>query len=321
MLTVVSYHHFAATEDIWTAGLGVTTDPERFQAHLEWFTSQYQPVSLDRVLAGDLPRRALLITIDDAYRSVADVAVPMLAEMRLPAVLFTNPRVLAGGYTPLDTLLALAFNSLGGPAVAQALGLALPMPLPAIVQQLLPGQSVAGREEWRQRLLRKLGMNEHDLAAQRWFLTAADVAGMAARGLAIGNHTASHVHGRALEPSDFAVEIDGSKTALEAMCGRPVTAFSFPYGNEQDATPALLARLRATGHRAQFLVQARSNSERPAPDVFYRTNLRNQRPVELPLRLDLLPGIRSLKAQLRARAAAGYGGLTRDRTGFRRGLS
>ncbi len=306
MLTVVSYHHFAQVEDAATAGLGVTTSPERFRAHLAHYRRWYRPVSLDDVLAGNLPPRALLLTIDDAYRSVLEVAAPMLTEAGLPAVLFTNPRVVAGGYTPLDTVLALAVNTLGIAAVGrqlvspphdlQRLQTGLPKPvstLASVIRETLPTLTLAGREAMRQRLLTALGADETALARNRRFLDWRDLRALHDRGIAIGNHTASHVHGRSLRDADFTTEIDAAQAALADMTGQPIAAFSFPYGNQRDATPPVLAHLRARGHRALFLVQARANRVRPAPDLWYRTPMQNDAPPALMAKLALLPELRS----------------------------
>ena len=77
-------------------------------------------------------------------------------------------------------------------------------------------------------------------------------------------------------------------------------AFSFPYGNQRDATPAVLAALRESGHEASFLVHARSNAQRPAADVFYRTSLSDDPVYRLGLKLGMLPALRSLKLASKA---------------------
>ena len=106
VLTCVAYHHLEAAPADATRFLGISTPPDVFRSHLDYYQLHFNVVGLDAVLAGDLPERALLITIDDAYRSVAEIAAPLLKERELPAVLFTNPRVITGPSVPLDTSVA-----------------------------------------------------------------------------------------------------------------------------------------------------------------------------------------------------------------------
>lgn len=52
-------------------------------------------------LPGSLPRRAVLLTFDDGYRSLRDVALPWLRRFGYPAVVFV-PTNFIGGYNAFD---------------------------------------------------------------------------------------------------------------------------------------------------------------------------------------------------------------------------
>ena len=75
---------------------------ENFRTHLgSLLDSGWRPVDLDSYLAwwaGDvrLPRKSFLLTIDDAHRSVVDLAAPILSSSGVPSVLFV-PSGLIGG--------------------------------------------------------------------------------------------------------------------------------------------------------------------------------------------------------------------------------
>jgi peptidoglycan/xylan/chitin deacetylase (PgdA/CDA1 family) len=309
MLTIVSYHHFADQPDALTAGLGVTTSPARFADHLAFYRRWFNPVSLEAVITGSLPPRALLLTIDDAFRSVLMVALPLLQAAKMPATLFTNSRIVAGNYVPLDSIVTLSFAQLGAPTVAVIVAAVLPtvavqLPLAAVIGTVLPQLTVDQREELRARLLAALATSDATLCRDKPFLSAADLGTLVRAGVTIGNHTASHVHGRSLAGSALVTEIDGSKARLEAMTGQPISAFSFPYGNLHDATAPVLKQLRSSGHRALFLVQARANHSRPAADLWFRTPMQNDPVAALPAKLAVLPRLRSWRADLSARTAA-----------------
>lgn len=69
------------------------TPPDQFVAQLEMLLRRYTPVALDDLLAAldggpSLPRRAVLLTFDDAYTDFADAALPALTERGIPSVLF-----------------------------------------------------------------------------------------------------------------------------------------------------------------------------------------------------------------------------------------
>jgi peptidoglycan/xylan/chitin deacetylase (PgdA/CDA1 family) len=59
----------------------------------------WRPLDLDGYLAARRHRRLtreFLVTIDDGYRSVADLALPILTELRVPAILFVPPAKVGG---------------------------------------------------------------------------------------------------------------------------------------------------------------------------------------------------------------------------------
>ena len=67
-------------------------------------------------------------------------------------------------------------------------------------------------------------------------LLAGELARLAgAPGVSVGAHTAHHVALPARPEAEQRSEVTGSRSALEALIGRPITGFSYPYG-AQDAT-------------------------------------------------------------------------------------
>jgi peptidoglycan/xylan/chitin deacetylase (PgdA/CDA1 family) len=71
----------------------VSATPAGFEEQLDWIARRFAVVSLDQVLAArrdgrPLPRRALLLTFDDAYADFAEHAWPALRRRGLPAALF-----------------------------------------------------------------------------------------------------------------------------------------------------------------------------------------------------------------------------------------
>ena len=92
-LRAVLYHHITDQPCSLVDQLGVSTSPAVFETHVRKLARDYEVVGLDAVLSGNLPRRALLITFDDGYRSFIDAALPVLRGLGLPSVLFVTGAV------------------------------------------------------------------------------------------------------------------------------------------------------------------------------------------------------------------------------------
>jgi peptidoglycan/xylan/chitin deacetylase (PgdA/CDA1 family) len=63
----------------------------------------------------------------------------------------------------------------------------------------------------------------------------------------IGAHTVSHARLSSLSAAEQAREVGESRRTLEEVLGRPVTTFSYPFGNHDDYTPATVAAVREAG--------------------------------------------------------------------------
>ena len=154
----------------------------------------WQPVDLATFLRGlsepeRLPERAALITFDDGYGSVREVALPWLERLGYPAVLFMPTDFV--GRTNLFDL------------------------------ESEPEEPLCDWDDLRE---------------------------LVRRGVAVESHGASHRTFSELTPSERAVELEGSKAALEAELDRPVQLFAYPYGDDAGAAP----QVREAGYRAAF---------------------------------------------------------------------
>ena len=134
-LRAVLYHHITGHVSPLVDRLAVSTAPAVFEAHLRKMARDYEVVGLDAVLSGNLPRRALLITFDDGYRSFIEVALPTLRRLGLPSVLFVTGACLDPYGVPLDNLLSSLCAAVGLTRVGAALDPAAARP--ATFPQLL----------------------------------------------------------------------------------------------------------------------------------------------------------------------------------------
>lgn len=94
MLRVLTYHRVGLPGD--TPSLDpslISATPLVFARQMEHLANRYHVVSMEEALNAAqkgtrLPKRAVLLTFDDAYRDFGEIAWPILRQYRLPATLF-----------------------------------------------------------------------------------------------------------------------------------------------------------------------------------------------------------------------------------------
>lgn len=298
-LQVVLYHHLADESDELTHGLGVATPPALFESHLRRLAREYDVVDLDQVLSGRLPKRALLITFDDGYRSVLDVAGPILKRLELPSVFFVSAAFVTSGSLPLDNLLCWLTGKVGPEALEEAI---TGRPPPAgrtldLVLRAVAGLPYARRARFAADLAERFEVDCARLRREsRLFLEVGDLRRLADVGCEVGNHTRSHLFCRAIvDEAAGEIELVEHKRRLEEWVGAPVRAFSYPYGHRRDATPFVERLLAASGHLATFLVESRPNTWHRPGATWNRVSLQDRPVARLGLELEVLPRLRAVK--------------------------
>lgn len=296
-LQVVLYHDIADDPHPLTDGLNVATPVALFEAHLDYFEREYEVVDLDMLLASRLPKRPLLITFDDGYRSVLDVAAPLLRRRGLPAVLFASAAFLEQGSVPLDNLLCALAGEHGTATIERELTRSSPEAhSPAELIARTADLSYAKRRRLPDELSGRFGVDQRELRARsRLFLDHDELAAVVEHGIEIGNHTASHLFCRAIDSEHAAdVELVQHKRKLESWAGKPVRSFSYPYGNRRDTTSLVEQTLADSGHEATFVVESRPNG-RTRVRPWNRVGLDALPARRLGLELELLPRLRAMR--------------------------
>ncbi len=197
---------------------------------------------IERMHAGTLPPRSVVITFDDGFHDFAAAAVPLLGEFGFAATNYVSTyysmnqrpipalalkyilwRARAGTYPGEDGAVALS-DSAARNRLAKAL--------------LSPALEAAGREAQHAMLGQvagRLGVDWDDILSRRLFhlMTPEEVADVARRGIDIQLHT--HRHRTPRDRDLFVAEIDENRRHLVAMTGRPATHFCYPSGVVEDA--------------------------------------------------------------------------------------
>lgn len=194
----------------------------------------------DAIENGRRERLPVAITFDDGYSDNYSTACPILERFEAPATIFLSTGLIGSGCrfwsdrlaqlvmgaTTLPNPISLA---LGGTPFSVSTSIGRPAVLDALWRKLrtLPQP---GRESALRALERLLPV-PGDADNSQLPMTSEQAAEISSRGLvSIGAHTRSHCLLTSLSADEQMAEIAGSKAEAEAMTGRPVTEFAYPYG-------------------------------------------------------------------------------------------
>jgi len=254
--------------------------PTHFAEQLEFLRDRFEILPLahlaDAVRRRRLPRRAVVITIDDGYFDNLATAYPLLHAMDAPATLFITSGQLGGarefwwdelerlvlkpGRLPRRLRLAIA-----GDIAEWDLGQAADYTEDDHVRDRSWNVEEASNPGPRQELYRGLYARLHPLPDDaKWAVLdelrvlagASDVGRSSHRPLSVGElvrlsedpameigaHSATHPALAGLPRAAQLEEVERSKRRLEEILGRPVASFAYPHGSYDHATTTVVAQ-------------------------------------------------------------------------------
>jgi peptidoglycan/xylan/chitin deacetylase (PgdA/CDA1 family) len=259
--------------------------PKHFDQHLEYLKQHYQVVNLHELVSsmreGKLPKRAVVVTLDDGYADNLYHAKPLLEHHDIPATVF-----LISGYIgqerefwwdELDGLLLQAGTlpetlrlTVNGSVYQWELGRAAhyskedfeqhrhwsvlekddPSPRQHLYRALCELLCPLPKEE-RDKILDELLTWASSTSMSRpahHSLSPDEVLHLVEGGLVeVGAHTVTHPLLARLRAATQRDEIQGSKTHLEEILGRSVNSFSYPYGSRSAYTAETVTIVREAG--------------------------------------------------------------------------
>ncbi|MHC4415221.1 MAG: polysaccharide deacetylase family protein [Planctomycetota bacterium] len=263
LLRVLTYHR--------------VTEPSAFEQQVEHLVSHYNVAPLSAVLDAvtrrrPLPARSVMITFDDGYREVGELAWPILRRLGAPAVLFVPT---AYPDRPRQTF--------WWDRLEQALDDTprrdeLETPIGR-----LPLARAPDRARACSRLKRYLTTLHHDDARRRAEMICrvldappgpvpdvlgwGDLRRLAREGLAIGAHSRTHPLLNRLPAAAARAEVLGGQEDLRRELGEALPVFCYPHGRWG---PAVLDALREAGIAAAFTTRRGTNDLRTADPLQLR---------------------------------------------------
>jgi peptidoglycan/xylan/chitin deacetylase (PgdA/CDA1 family) len=269
---ILMYHRIATPEvDPW----GLSVSPERFVEQIQVLSAHRTPLSMDafvqRLLLRRLPGDAVALTFDDGYLDNLRKAKPILESFGVPATVFlTTGRIGTNEEFWWDELARMILSRVAPISASVTVEDAdLEIILPPIdrgmesrVDWRAWHQPVTAREKsyltlWlalqkctpedRERVIvqlrRVLGAthpNPEDLP-----MCAADVRKLVSDRVSVGAHGCTHQQLTDLPKSLGLEEIQRSRVEAEVLSALPVTGFTYPYG---DRNPETIAMVRSAGY-------------------------------------------------------------------------
>lgn len=229
-MLILAYHAISdLREDRRLADYGVPGP--LFDEHLSALAADgWRFVGLDAVLAArrgdaELPRRALLISFDDAYVDLLETACPILERHGAPGLVF-------------------------------------------VVTDQIGGSNIWDTAEG---------------AGELALLDAEGLRAVAARGVEVGAHTATHCNLPTVPSSRLEAELVGSADRIQAIGLPRPRAFSYPYG---EWNQRLASAVREAGYETAFTIESGAQRDDTDPYAVPRVEVRaGDSPEKLKLKL------------------------------------
>ena len=251
------------------------TDALGFAEQVEHLARHYQPVrGTDVVKAmngeGELPPRAVLVTFDDADRSFAEVAWPLLKQAGVPVLLFVPtayPDCAENRFWWEDLTHAVLTTEA---AAVSDQGRTYPLGNEAERRAAIRALKVHAHSHhpaevrgWVDGLLEQLSVEPPPSTIVGW----STLRQLASEGVEFGGHTRTHPFLDRLEGEALREEIEGGLTDLEEQLGVKPQCFAYPYGRHDEKT---VAGVRAAGLTLAFSTIRGPNDLRTADPLRLR---------------------------------------------------
>lgn len=270
-LAILTYHRVDTPDDEAYPGI-VSATPEAFARQVAWLAADYHPIALADLLARldggpALPRRAVLVTVDDAYACFAEHAWPVLRAHGVPAVLFV-PTAFPGEPDRAfwwDRLYRSVLAAAGDQVAATALG---PVDLRTtatrrrsvrVLRDALKAMPHAEAMAALDATVDQLGERPGRVRVLDWDALRR----LAEEGVEMGIHSRTHPLLDRLPADRLDEEIAGARDDLHAALGSAAApAIAYPNGNH---SAAVLAAVERAGLRVGFAT-ARGTNDLGRPD-------------------------------------------------------
>jgi peptidoglycan/xylan/chitin deacetylase (PgdA/CDA1 family) len=226
----------------------------------------------------EMAANSLVVTVDDGYRDVYEIAWPVFAAYRIPAMVYVVTGFLSGELWLWTDQVRYAFGNARRKQVRMELpgseawefALQSEETRHAAARKIVEALKLVSNEERLQVVERLPELLEVEIPNEpprgceplRW----SDVREMAQGGIEFGAHTRRHpVLSRVSSAAELADEIAGSKRCVEEALGAPVRHFCYPNGARPDISAEAVEMVRQAGYETAVTTESGVNA--PGDDL------------------------------------------------------
>jgi peptidoglycan/xylan/chitin deacetylase (PgdA/CDA1 family) len=256
---ILMYHRVLPSEEAERLNVdpSMLVTPATFRKNLDWLADSFQVLSLDEIVSRlsdgrSLPRGACAITFDDGWRDNYEHALPELERRQLPATVFlvTSRVGTLGAFWPDRVCRRLAAVE---PVERARLAARLGAPGSRdLVSESIAALKCRSEAERRERLDEVLGDESEQPSNERELLDWDEAAQMAAAGIALEAHGATHALLTGLPDDAVAQELRDCKQALLERGYGQGALLAYPNGSHNARARELA---REAGFRAAVTVE------------------------------------------------------------------
>lgn len=288
---VINYHRVLPSPEPLLAS---EPDVHTFRWHMELLARCFHVMPLQDALRavalGKVPQRTVCITFDDGYRSIHELALPVLHEFGLPATVFVTSGYIGQGSMWNDRIIDAVQTLPDGQLDLEDIGLGT-YPLRNIAERKHSLELLIERSKYlppaaRDNLADRLDRLTVRAMPHDPMLTREMIIDLQRHGIDIGAHTVSHPILTSLDDENARREIAGGKAQLEAILDKPVRLFAYPNGKAgKDFDERHVAMVREAGFDAAFTTAAGSFGRGHDPFQLPRSRPWDDAPLTFGLRL------------------------------------
>lgn len=243
-------------------------EADALERQLAWFARSFRVVALDDLIArianGVPPAGEVVLTFDDGLRCHAEIAVPILRRLGLPATFFVCPGLIDAqrwlwSHEARERLLSMSAQ--------ERLGVATELPAPtAEIEPFIlwmKGLPMVQRRQVGDAIVSASPRFVPSDSQRALFdpLTWEQFAAFDSKLFTIGSHSSTHPMLPTLDATELEAELTESRAVLEQRLGRVVDLFCYPSGRLDERVRAAVART----YRAA--VSTRKGQVAPGDDV------------------------------------------------------
>jgi len=269
-LIILTYHQVNKSK---LGSKYTSLDARVFEKHLKWLKAYFNvldlPCAISLLEQQKLPKRSVVITIDDGYVDSYTTIFPLMKKYQLPCSFFISTSGIARGYLWEEAINVAVTNlpieqdsfTFNGKNYCCSTFNERSQSI-TLLTQYLKYKPVSEREQLVEDIIAQL-CNE---PIQHVFLKPHQIIEMHNAGMCIGSHTVNHPILSCEEIHIASQEIVEAKSYLEEMIGSEVDFFAYPNGKQGvDFTNTHVNLVKESGYKAALSTNWGTNIN---PNIF-----------------------------------------------------